>query len=73
MRVSLSRFPIIVVLVILFSSLSISCSKNYDLVSDYVVLGESKVSLDSTLQAKDAVALKETESETNNTTTLTTP
>lgn len=73
MRVSLSRFPIIFVVVILFSSLSISCSKNYDLVSDYVVLEESKVSLDSTLQAKDAIALKETESETNNTATLTTP
>ncbi len=73
MRVSLSRFPIIVVLVILFSSLSISCSKNYDLVSDYVVLEESKVSLDSTLQAKDAIALKETESKTNNAATITTP
>jgi hypothetical protein len=73
MRVSLSRFPIIIVLVILFSSLSISCSKNYDLVSDYVVLEESKVSLDNTIQAKDAVALKETESETNNAATITTP
>ncbi|PIB29011.1 hypothetical protein BFP77_07345 [Maribacter sp. 4U21] len=73
MQVSLSRFPIIFVLVILFSSLCISCSKNYDLVSDYVVLEESKVSLDSTLQAKDDVALKETESKTDNTATLTTP
>jgi hypothetical protein len=73
MRVPFSRLPLSIVLLVIFTALNTSCSKNYDLVSDYVVLEEIQVSMDTDPEVEDTSVADKTKSETQHSSAISTP
>jgi len=70
MHVSFSKAPLFAIPFLLIALLSTSCSKNYDLVSDYVVLEKNQTTKKNAFSDQDALVAAQLKDEKKATTSI---
>jgi len=63
MQISSAKLALLLILLVFLSLLNTSCSKNYDLVSEYVVVDELQVSIQEPTNTKNSLLAHTTKSE----------